>query len=117
MALELSDIIYLRGHLHLTFRSPIADGFLQLVPGFADEKAKIDMDLKFVDRDDDGDADVEVRWDLPGTALDSGADPVTIKAPLGDIMGDSIPDLVSNVLDLAGAPGAVVALVKSAIPG
>lgn len=110
--IDLSDLFYMRGHLHLTFRIPIADGLLQLVPGFADEKMQADVDIKFVDRDGDGNPEVEVRWDLPGTALDSGPDAKGFEVPKDQLMGP-MNEVVGNLLEKADAPLAVVEGIKA----
>lgn len=109
---DLSDLAYMRGHLHLTFRAPVMDAWLQLLPDFEDEKAQADIDIKFVDRDGNGEPEVEVRWDLPGTIFDSGEEPRVFPVSDVDLFGANLGDVVSNILEKAEAPLVVIKGIK-----
>ncbi len=104
----------LTGHVHLCYRIPAADSLLQLVPGMEKEEVEFHLDLKLVDRDGDGDPEVEVRWDVPGTKFDSGEEARTIEVPLSVLVGP-VGEMVAFVLAKTGAPGLASAAIKAVV--
>lgn len=103
-------------HIHHTWKAPAIGPLLAILPGFTEADARVDFDLLITDKDDDGDPEVYCKWDLPGTALDSGAEPVKVEIPLSIVFGP-LADMISAALVAAGAPTPVVGAVKAVFVG
>lgn len=104
----------LTGHLHLCYTMPAADvlsSLAEFLPGIEAKDTQFHLDLKLVEDEDDGDPVVEVKWDLPGTAFDSGPDPKIVKIPAA-MMKNGLADVIGFALASAGAPLPLVGMAK-----
>lgn len=87
-------------HTHFDFPIPGA-AILDLIPDI--DSVACHFDLVVADRDDDNNLEIEVKWDLPGTAFDSGPVPKKVELPTA-LVKESADEAVAQLLQLAGVP-------------
>ena len=78
--------------------------------------AEAHADLEILDSDGDGDPEVILKWNLPGQALDSGPEGISVEVPIGTLYGTAA-ELLVYVLTAAGAPDFIGAAVKKMMIG
>lgn len=101
--MNLKSLLSFKAHLHFSMSIPALKGLFG-------KDAQADIDIKILDRDHDGDPEIEVRWDLPGTKWDSGPKPRTVEIPLSKLSG-SLSDIVMHSLEATGAPKLLVSTI------
>ena len=97
-------------HVHVDFPVPggdLASAAVELLTG--EEDGEIHLDLVLADRDDDGNLEIEVKWNLPGTSLDSGPEAKKAEMPTAVLM-DGAEEAVDLLLSAMGVPSPLAGL-------
>ena len=102
--MQLTMLGQLTGSVHLRFRVPALEGVLG-------DEAQATLDITIVDQDKDGDPEIEITWDVPGSAFDGN---VTTEVPVSILFGPLV-DLVDWAMAKGGAPRQIIDVLRALI--